>query len=228
MKYTLLLILALAMSLTLHAKKIDLKPFEQLDVIKKNGIVLTDAMQVDGLYFLKGIRNGTPLTFFISQNKKVFIPAEGYRLKDMSKITFPIDPKIVKGQEDFSYGSGKKVLYVFTDPECPYCLKFEKKMATLGKKYTFKLFLFPLSFHKNALAMSEWILTGKTDQEKAARLLSTANGGTEYASAKISPEQKKSVEKLLEKNKLLAQKISVMGTPTVFDAKMNIINWNEL
>ncbi|RLA73299.1 MAG: hypothetical protein DRG24_00525 [Epsilonproteobacteria bacterium] len=222
------IITAFFFTLSVHAGKIDLKPFQELDVIKKNSIVITDAMLIDGLYFIKAERNGGPITFFISQNKKVFIPAEGYNLPSMSKISFPIDPTILLGKEDFSYGSGKKVIYAFTDPECPYCLKFEKKMAAVADKYTFKVFLFPLSFHKNAVAMSEWILDAKSDKEKAARLLKTANNDTSYKTAKTSAEHKAAVKKILEKNAAIGAKIGVRGTPSVFDSNMNSISWGEL
>jgi len=222
------LALSLFFTLSLQAQSIDLKPLRALDVVKNNGITITDAMMVDGLYFVKGERKGAPMTFFISQNKKVFIPADGYLLKDMSKIAFPIDKTALIGKEDFSYGHGKEVLYAFTDPECPYCLKFEKKMATLADKYTFKIFLFPLSFHKNAVAMSEWILDGKNDQEKAARLLKTANRDTTYMSAKTSPEHKSNVKRILDKNRNLAQKVNVRGTPTVFNSDMHVISWSKL
>jgi len=220
--------IALFFTFSLHAESINLKPFQELDVVKSNGIVVTDAMLIDGLYFIKAERNGGPLTFFLSQNKKVFIPAEGYRLPSMGKIAFPIDPAIVVGKEDFSYGSGKKTLYAFTDPECPYCLKFEKKMAKVADKYTFKVFLFPLSFHKDAVAMSEWILEPASDKEKAARLLATANKDSSYKTAKTSAAHKAAVKKILEKNAAIGAEIGVRGTPTVLDSDMNSINWNEL
>ncbi len=220
--------LALIFTLSLQAEKIDLKVFQKLDVITKNGIIVLDAMMVDGLYFIKAERDGNPLTFFISQNKKVFIPAEGYKLPSMSKVAFPIDPTILIGKEDFSYGNGKKVLYAFTDPECPYCLKFEKKMEEVADKYTFKVFLFPLNFHKNAVAMSEWILEPKSDKEKAARLLKTANRDSSYKTAKLSAEHKAAVKKILDKNAAIGKKIGVRGTPSVFDPEMNSINWMEL
>ncbi len=221
-------IISLFFASSLYAGKIDLKPFQELDVVKNNGIVVTDAILIDGLYFIKAERNGGPLTFFLSHNKEVFIPAEGYRLPSMAKVAFPIDPTIVVGKENFSFGTGKKVLYAFTDPECPYCLKFEKKMAEVADKYTFKVFLFPLSFHKNAVAMSEWILDGKSDKEKAARLLKTANNDTSYKTAKTSAEHKAAVKKILEKNSAIGAKIGVRGTPSVFDSDMNTINWSEL
>ncbi len=77
--------------------------------------------------------------------------------KEGSPITFPKDAKVVNAGVAFSYGKGSKDIYIVTDPECPYCTRFEK--AALGKldDYRVHVILMPLSFHKKAPAMVEWI-----------------------------------------------------------------------
>lgn len=52
----------------------------------------------------------------------------------------------------FSAGTGEKVIYFVTDPQCPYCKKGEetlKKLVDSGE-ITMKVLFFPLDFHKGA------------------------------------------------------------------------------
>ena len=100
------------------------------------------------------------------------------------KVAFPMDKNTIAGKEAFSYGSGKEILYVFVDPQCPYCKQFERIMPSLKEKYTFKIYLFPLPFHPDAVIMSKWILKEKTQQ--AERLIAIANGSTEYKNLVLS------------------------------------------
>ncbi len=222
------LLITLLITMSVSAKEVDLKQFANVDIIKNNGMKVVKAMEVDGIYFVKVEKSGQTMDFFISKNKKIMIQGTGMNTSDMSKVAFAIDPKILMGKEDMSFGSGKEILYVFTDPECPYCKKFDNKMQTLGKKYTFKLFMFPLNFHKNAVAMSQWVLSAKSDAEKAKRLNAVSNGSTAYATAKVSEADKAKTAKAIDKNRALAGELSVQGTPSVFDAKMNSVNWSQL
>ena len=222
------LIISLLITISLGAKEVSLKEFDNVGIIKNNGMKVVKAMEIDGIYFVKVEKSGQTMDFFISKNKKVMIQGTGINTSDMSKVAFAIDPKLLLGKEDISFGTGKEILYVFSDPECPYCKKFDAKMQTLGKKYTFKLFMFPLSFHKNAVAMSQWVLSAKTNLEKARRLNAITNGSSEYKAAKVSEADKKKVAQIIEKNRALAGEMSVQGTPSVFDAKMNSVNWSQL
>lgn len=57
------------------------------------------------------------------------------------------------------YGTGKNKIYVFTDPDCPYCADFQKTLATLGKDGKINLevyyFLMPLKeVHPDAMRHS--------------------------------------------------------------------------
>ena len=212
----------------LYANKIDLKQFNALDIIKENQMTVVDAMELDGLYFLKVERADSTINFYLSKNKQYLIQGNGIKLADRSKVEFPIDPKEVIGKENFSFGTGKEVLYVFTDPECPYCAKFDNKMQTLGKRYTFKIFMFPLAFHKNAVKMSEFILSAPSDKEKAKRLNDISNRSAEYTRAKVSKADRDKVAKILAKNRKIAKSIGVNGTPTVLDSKMQRVSWPTL
>ena len=223
-----ILTLTFALALSLFAKDIDLSQFNKLALFQQNHLEALESLEIDGLYYIKVKRNNKITNIFLSKNKKVLIQGEGMYLKDGTPVIFKMNTAPVIGKESFSFGTGKKVLYVFTDPECPYCRKFNKAMHKLKDKYTFKVYLFPLSFHKNARAMSEWILSAKNDEEKARRLYEVSHGSTKYSNAKIAPLQREKATKLLDATIKLGNKISISGTPTVFDREGNMVNWPAL
>lgn len=58
------------------------------------------------------------------------------------------------------YGTGDKVIYVISDPECPYCLlqHFEvKRLLRINKDIQVRYILYPLPFHKYAKKLSETV-----------------------------------------------------------------------
>jgi thiol:disulfide interchange protein DsbC len=62
------------------------------------------------------------------------------------------DMRTLETLSPFSLGNGKKIIYLVTDPQCPYC----KQAETLLKKWVAKedlqvrLLMFPLDIHKGA------------------------------------------------------------------------------
>lgn len=61
-------------------------------------------------------------------------------------------------------GSGRRVLYVFSDPECPYCQMLERQVVPFLKDTTIYTFLFPLPTHINAKpdAQKIWCSSNRT------------------------------------------------------------------
>ncbi len=64
----------------------------------------------------------------------------------------PEDMKRVNQLTAFSVGSGKKTVYLVTDPQCPFCKKAENILSSMVKsnEITLKVLLFPLRFHKGS------------------------------------------------------------------------------
>ncbi|MCC2626010.1 MAG: thiol:disulfide interchange protein [Burkholderiales bacterium] len=86
------------------------------------------------------------------------------RTQELSKI----DPKLLPLDLAIKEvnGSGKRVLYVFSDPECPYCQMFEKQIAPMLTDTTIYTFLFPLPMHAQARPDSQKIWCS-SDRAKA-------------------------------------------------------------
>ena len=168
------------------------------------------------------------ITFYLTKDKKVLITGNAIYTETKEKVAFPLDKNIIEGKEAFSYGVGSKVLYVFTDPQCPYCKKFEQRMAKLGDKYTFKIFLYPLPMHAEAIPMSKWILAGKDQKVMGERLIALANDSTEYKNLVLTPELEQKLTTTINTQIAVTQEAEINSTPTVLDSNMNKVNWTEL
>jgi len=131
-----------------------------------------------------------------------------------------------------SFGAGKKILYIFTDPECPYCRKFEKQAKGLLDDYTVKVIFYPLRFHKSAPAMTEWILQGKDDNERHARMEEIMIKHSQ-AYKSLTAENKTfrytpKIQKILQKGQSAVRLLHVRGTPTIYSETFTKINWGAL
>ena len=102
-------------------------------------------------------------------------------------------------------GNGKRTLAVFSDPNCPYCKRFEKDLAKVDD-VTIYTFLYPiLSQDSHNKSKAVWC---SADQSKAWSDL-MLNGTIPAAANCDSP---------VEKNVELGRKFRVTGTPTIFFA----------
>ena len=102
-------------------------------------------------------------------------------------------------------GKGERVLYVFSDPDCPYCKKLEGELAKIDN-VTIYTFLLPIlsedSLKKSkqiwcsadrAKAWNDWMLDGKTP-----------SGREDCDTAAIT------------RNQEFGRKLNITGTPTMF------------
>ncbi len=124
------------------------------------------------------------------------------RLAEVNRINWtdlPLENAIVSGPEN-----GLKMA-VFTDPDCPYCVRLEKnlKKETGIRVYTF---LFPLiQLHPDAYEKSKSIWCAK-DQHQA--MLDVMLEGKKLPKATCDTP--------IDANMALAEKLNVRGTPTIF------------
>ena len=138
---------------------------------------------------------------------------------------FKGNKQIVKDGVLFSFGKGKEDLYIVTDPECPFCQRFEKmaKNSNFGKKYRIHVIFLPLPFHKHSKAMIYYILSAKTDAQKAKRFHETLQGGNEWKSFKPTAAQKAKIDDELKKSQKAVRELGARGTPYFYDENMKEI-----
>ncbi|MDP1783915.1 MAG: thioredoxin fold domain-containing protein [Sulfuricurvum sp.] len=233
MKKVLLLIFGIAS--VLMANEAVVTEFNALDIIKEHKINVLKVKDEGDIYVLKGETTQVPpgqpkkrFDFYVTKDKKILIMGNAIYTDTKEKVAFPMDKNVIEGKEAFSYGTGGEVLYVFIDPECPYCKQFEKKMATLKNEYTFKIYLFPLPFHPNAIPMSKWILKGKESTKMGDRLIAIANGSTAYKDLVLTADEEKQLMEIINKQIGIGEEAEVKGTPTVLDSEFNKVNWPSL
>lgn len=233
MKKTLIVLLGLASALIANDSVVG--ELNALSIVQENQITILKVKDEGNIYFIKGESARVPLgqpkkriDFYVTKDKKILITGNGIYTDTNERVAFPMEKSSIEGREAFSYGSGSKVLYVFTDPQCPYCKQFEQKMAALKEQYTFKIYLFPLPFHADAIPMSKWMLNGKDGNQMGERLIALANGSTEYKNMVLSADEDKKLMGIINRQLGVAEAAEVRSTPTVLDSSLNKVNWQSL
>ncbi|RUM74664.1 MAG: hypothetical protein DSZ12_05115 [Sulfurovum sp.] len=206
--------------------------------LSKPYMKIIEGIDENNTYFLDLIYRGKPINCFI--DKKTGVLYKGERYDAEGKIsTFIKSPqrmakfkKAVTDGVSFSYGNGKKDLYIFTDPECPYCRRFEQQAKGLLDDYKVHVILYPLRFHKHAPAMTEWILQGANDKEKHVRMEKLMVEDNQEYKAFESKDKKPfkysdTVQKILNRGVQAVRFLNVRGTPAVFDEHFNKLNWGK-
>jgi thiol:disulfide interchange protein DsbC len=126
------------------------------------------------------------------------------RVDELNRIEFatlPFDRAI-----KITHGNGKRQLAIFSDPDCPYCRRLEKELASL-EDVTIYTFLFPLaSIHPKAAAKSEAIWCAP---DRAAAWLQWMVEGKEPESRTCESNP---TSQLVE----LGKKLHITGTPTMY------------
>ncbi len=158
MKRSLLTLTSILLFLsTLQATEIITDKTKLQEIKTKNMVLQDPTLEIKGAiekpesYILK-LKASSPqgsqlITAYLDKKTSELYIGSGYD-KDGRAILFPKDAQTIKEGVAFSYGTGSKEIYVITDPECPYCTRFEKSVHGKLSDYTVHVIFFPLSFHK--------------------------------------------------------------------------------
>jgi thiol:disulfide interchange protein DsbC len=117
-------------------------------------------------------------------------------------------PKIHPADLDVSdaikFGTGSRKLYLFSDPDCPYCKQLENELPKVKDVQVF-LFPFPITgLHPNARSVAESIWC-QADRAGAWRSYVT----TGAAPATVTCDNP------ISRNLLLGEKLQIQGTPAL-------------
>ncbi|WP_445116508.1 DsbC family protein [Acinetobacter sp. WZC-1] len=173
-------------------KSVNPSPFKDIYEVYMGGrIVYTDETAkyflVGNLIDVKGQKNIT------EQREQI--------LKRIDVKTLPLDQAIkhVKGK-------GERVLYLFSDPDCPYCQKLEKELAKV-ENVTIYLFLYPITgLHPNAANVARQVWCSKDPYQS----------WQDYLIHQKKPKKTADCTTPVEKNIQLANQLQISGTPTFF------------
>ncbi len=222
----------LALGISLLAGDIDPKPFKSIKVLSQPHIKITKAYDHGPIYELSlevsSPRGTQHSTAYLTKDKKVVLLGDAIDAGTGENIKRPLDMENIRKNADLVYGKGSKELVVFTDPECPYCVKFEKMWPEIAEKVKLYVYFMPLSNHRNAVQMSYYVMKQKDQAAKAKAILDMANGDKSFERLTMTQKINELFGKKLNDNRALAQEFGVRGTPAVFDTKGNPVNWSKL
>ena len=228
--------LLLVVLLSLGVNATVLSDAQSIKMLNSNSLEVIAAQKQGGITQLKvrvdkGSKYKFLTVFLVDNGQKVIIgngyTAEGKTLEmdfDESKFQKTIDIQKYKTEAAFTYGTGKDDYYVFIDPDCPYCVKFEQTASTLGKYAKFHYFLMPLSFHKNSRSVCEWVLSKDITERKSYLDAYQSKKDTSFSTYKASDKVTKQMDRQLEISRML----SIRATPSVYNSKGQSVQWNKL
>lgn len=148
----------------------------------------------DAKYFLVGNLIDLPNQVNITEQRQQVLSSI-----DVSKL--PLNQAIKKVK-----GKGQRVIYLFSDPDCPYCKKLEAELDKVDN-LTIYLFINPItSLHPTADKTSKQIWCSSQPYQ----------AWTDYTLKGIAPTAKDNCKNPIDKNLELAKKLEVTGTPTFF------------
>lgn len=194
------------------------------ELLKKTDTTVTSVKQspARGLFELLVERGGQKGIILMDYGKKYIIqgmvvdieklqPASAHELNlpqpkeqtfvDIAKI--PLKNAIIMGNP-----KGSKKLYVFTDPDCPYCRKGHtelKKLAKIAPDVAIHIMLFPLPMHPAAYDKSRAVI-----ESKNLELLDKIFDGKE-----ISKPKKESSKNAIDEIVKFGNESGISGTPTM-------------
>lgn len=207
--------------------KNDISKIEQLEIFKKANIKILKAYDIGSLYILSINVQGNKDEVYLTKDKKYIISGAVVNVSNQMQVSAPVDLAITKNKEGFVYGNGKDEYVLFTDPECPYCKKFESYLPQIKDKVKIRVFFYPLEFHENAHDLSLYILSKKTTSQKIEALYEFNIGDNldKVKNAKYSKSELDKLEKQLNEQINIATTLNIQGTPALFDKNGNSIIW---
>jgi len=158
------------------------------------------------VYIKQGSAN-MPILFFVSSDGKSIVPNSMVFVDNKPIFTKQLEPEL--GRIDFKplekdrivYNpSGKKLVYMFTDPDCPYCKKAKEKLQNYNGEYRVVVKYYPLEqMHPGATQkaigeQAEWLKKNRTDL-KGEDIL-------------------KEAKRMVDEDIMEAQKAGIGGVPT--------------
>ena len=232
---TLLFLSSLLFAQNSFLSKEQLKELKEYKALKSDTLTLLEGIDEGDTYFLKvkyqKLTKRKILYAFVNKKSKQVCVGTRYKT-DGSESVFPKSPeaiKQIKGGVFFSFGKGKKEIYMVTDPDCVYCKRFEKAtQGKFGEEYRVHVIYQVFSFHKKSPAMVEWIMQGADEKEKQRRMeaimVDGSKGYLPFLKKDISPKMKEQIAKGLK----ASQALEAMGSPMFYDTDFKLIDTGEL
>ncbi len=122
----------------------------------------------------------------------------------------PKDGLIEVGNKD-----AKKVIYILTDPQCPFCARLHSTIEKVVKKrkdVKFKMIFYPLPFHRNAKDLASAVICSNEPDMLSIIFKSQRN---RTAIDKFSSMKCDKGNEILKSHMEFGHSVGVRGTPTI-------------
>ncbi len=170
--------------------------------------------------------------FFINKHKKEIIKVLQKEKKEKKKTEISHNKKLIslfKNQYKdlvltIKGGNPKgKIVYLITDPNCPFCKQYEKYQLPKTIKNSKEIKVIPVCLdipgHETSPLRASWLL--EKGKKKNANILKIIYQASNPRNMDYKTVNKKFAKKMITKMKKLLDNGLIQGTPTVFDQNGN-------
>jgi len=156
---------------------------EATELLKKTGITVISVKQAQtkGLFELLAERDGQKALLFLDYAKKHLVQGVVVNLETLQPVSShprdlfqpkqvtSVDPEAIPIENAIIIGNpkGTKKLYVFTDPDCPYCRQFHpelRKLEKIAPDVAIYVIPLPLPMHPGAFDKARVLLEAKSQE----------------------------------------------------------------
>ncbi|QKF81865.1 DsbC family protein [Halarcobacter ebronensis] len=211
--------------------KEQLNELSSLKLFKEAQIDVVRGFDAGDVYLLNINVRGQAHKIYLTKSKKYLIQGEMVDTDSGMPLMIPdlpVDLKPTLGKEVFTFGKGKEELVLFTDPECPFCKKFESYFHQIEDKVKMRVFFYPLPMHTNAKDISLYIMSKKGYDEQVKAMTTTTANTPAFKNRKYKDGELEKLEKHLDEQMAIAEQLGVRGTPTLFDKNGLKVSWAAL
>ena len=203
------------------------KDFNNLDIFKKNGVTVSSVYKEGNIYITNIKGNNLKDTVYLSEDKQYMFTGGLNTNLNGEILASPVDLEITKNKEAFVFGKGEKEYLLFTDPECPFCKKFEEFLPALEDKVKIRIFYNPLvDMHPTAKEVSKYQMSQK-DKMSIIDILKINNKNPEFINRTYDEKTSKSLENKINEQMKIADEFNINSTPTIIDSKGKKILWTN-
>jgi len=206
---------------------------EATELIKKTGATVVSVKEspAKGFFELLAEKDGQKGLLLMDYDKKHLVQGMVVDIESMQPVSahqLPSAPSKQKSSLDVTTiptanavimgnPKGAKKLYVFTDPDCPYCRKGHselQKLAKIAPDVAIYVMLFPLPMHPGAYDKARTVL-----ESMSLDVLDKAFEGGD-----VPKPAKESSKKAIDENIKFANANGISGTPTMVmpDGKVEV------
>lgn len=202
-----------------------LKELKKLKPLNSKAFKLNSVKDIGSMYMVNANmyfqNNPRQVDVFITKDKKIVLFGNAFNTETSQNYTTQksaIEPKVQEKHDTapleelaiYKTGNGKQKYFVFTDPDCHFCKRFEDKYGEIRKDVTLYVLPYPLT-RMHPFAKDKLLAFAEMSQAKKDEVMKS--GGLSAVKIPKGFKAKESAIKQLNKTMELARNMGLTGTP---------------